>query len=175
MVRTAHGFTLLELMVVVALIGVILVLVMPSVGDGGRQERLLREVKRITALVELVGEESVIKSTMIGLRFGELGYGFVSYDGERWNEVEGDKLLKPHQFDELMELALVVDGYRVDLAQKLTEEEIEEKGVTPHLLFLPSGERTPFELTLRYRNEEAAYLLSVPPMGLAERRHLEAQ
>ena len=169
------GFTLLEVLVVVVLIGIIVTFVVRSVGDGGRQERILREAQRLTALVELVGEESIIKSATIGLKFERGGYLFLFHDGERWQEVERDDLLKPHQLDGMMEMELLVEGYSVDLEQVIPAEVVEERGPQPQVVFLPSGERTPFELALRYQDDESGYLLAVPPLGLAERRRLEAR
>lgn len=174
--RTPHGFTLLELMVVVVLIGIILTFVVGTVGDGGRLERLQREVQRLTALVELVGEESVLKSSVIGMHFEEQGYLFMRYGDGSWEEVQGDNLLKPHQLDGAMEMELLVEGYSVELAKAPQfaggDEEIELK---PQVVFLPSGERTPFELALRYRDDESGYLLNVPPLGGVEQRQLEGQ
>jgi general secretion pathway protein H len=176
MPRTLRGFTLLELMVVVVLIGIILTFVVRSVGDGGRRDRLQREVQRITALVELVGEEAVLKSSVIGMRFEEQGYLFMRYGDGAWEEVEGDELLKPHQIGGAMEMELLVEGYSVDLAREAQPigggEEVELK---PQVVFLPGGERTPFELALRYQDDESGYLLNVPPLGDVEQRQLEGR
>jgi general secretion pathway protein H len=172
--RLQHGFTLLELMVVVVLIGIILTFVVRSVGDGGRSDHIKREVQRISALIELVGEESVLKSSVIGLRFEEQGYAFMRFGDSKWVDIEQDDLLKPHQFDEAMELELLVEGFSVDfdrLTQRAGDED--EAVQKPQVVFLPSGERTPFELALRYEDDESGYLLNVPPLGLVERRRLE--
>ena len=158
----------------VVLIGIIVTFIVRSVGDGGRQERILREVQRLTALVELVGEESIIQSALIGLRFEKGGYFFVLHDGEKWQEVEMDDLLKPHRLDGMMEMELLVEGYSVDLEQELPEEVEQLKGPQPQVVFLPGGERTPFELALRYKDDESGYRLEVPPLGLVARHRLEA-
>ncbi len=174
MTRAQRGFTLLELMVVVVLIGIVLTFVVRSVGDGGRGDRIQREALRIIALVELVGEESVLKSSLIGMRFEKQGYAFMHYDGETWNEIAEDDLLIAHPLDEAMEMELLVEGFSVDLEQAAQpaegEEEPEQK---PQVVFMPSGERTPFELALRYGDDESGFLLSVPPLGNVERRRLE--
>lgn len=162
-----RGFTLLELMVVVVLIGIILTFVVGTVGDGGRSDRIKREVQRIIALVELVGEESVLQSMVIGLRFTEDGYEFMHFEDEKWSAVEDDGLLRRHKLDDSMQLQLQVEGYGIELGGASEEK--------PHILFFPSGERTPFELSLRYEDDESGFELLVPPMGLVEQQRLEAR
>ena len=103
-----HGFTLLELMVVMVLIGIILTFVVGSVGDGGRRDRIQREVQRIASLVDLVGEEAVLKSAIIGLRFVEHGYEFMFYQDKRWQLVGDDELLKHREIDETIVMLLLV-------------------------------------------------------------------
>jgi general secretion pathway protein H len=168
-----RGFTLLELMVVVVLIGIILTFVVGTVGDGGRGDRIKREAQRIIALVELVGEESVLQSRVIGLRFTEDSYEFMHYDGEQWSPVEGDGLLKRHKLDSSMQLQLQVEGYGIELSGET--ESGEESEMKPQIIFLPSGERTPFELSLLYEDDESGFELRAPPIGLVEQQRLEAR
>jgi general secretion pathway protein H len=171
--RAQYGFTLLELMVVVVLIGIILTFVVRSVGDGGRGDRIKREALRLVSLVELVGEESVLQSTVIGLRFFEGGYEFMHFDGENWQAIEEDTLLKQHAIDKAMQLQLLVEGYSIELGER--EGGDEDAELKPQLLFLPSGERTPFELSLRYEDDESGYALRVPPFGVVVQHRLEAR
>ncbi len=174
--RAQRGFTLLELMVVVVLIGIILTFVVRSVGDGGRAERIQREAQRIASLVELVGEEAVLRSAIIGLLFSEQGYEFLHFDAGEWLPEEKDGLLKRRTIDSAVELRLVVEGYGVELRPAPGAREWEgENSPKPQVLFLPSGERTPFELSLRYLDDESGYELNVPPMGAPLQRRLEAQ
>lgn len=169
-----RGFTLLELMVVVVLIGIILTFVVGTVGDGGRGDRVKREAQRIAALVELVGEEAVLHSALIGLRFGEHGYEFMRYRDQQWQEVQGDDLLKPREIDTMLVLQLLVEGFTFDLTTAKPESEAEAE-VKPQVVFLPSGEHTSFELALLYEDDESGYLLRAPPFGAVEQRRLEAQ
>lgn len=170
-----YGFTLLELMVVVVLIGIILTFVVRSVGDGGRSDRIKQEAQRLVALVGLVGEEAVLQSTVIGLRFEENSYAFMRYSEQQWQPVSDDTLLKPHQLDGMMQMQLLVEGFGIELGGEkpdTTGGEVAEE--MPQVVFLSSGERTPFELALRYVDDESGYLLKVPPLGAVERQRLAA-
>ncbi|MEN8170281.1 MAG: type II secretion system minor pseudopilin GspH [Pseudomonadota bacterium] len=171
-----HGFTLLELMVVVVLIGIILTFVVGSVGDGGRGDRIKREAQRLTSLVELVGEEAVLKSSLIGLHFVEHGYEFMRYgDSEQpWQLVRDDGLLRPRELDETMVMRLLVEGFSVELGE-IAHPEKEDAGPKPQIIFMPGGERTAFELSLLYEDDESGFMLSVPPVGPIEQRRMEAR
>lgn len=178
--RAQHGFTLLELMVVIVLIGIILTFVVGTVGDGGRRDRIQREAQRITALVEMVGEEAVLQSSVIGMHFLEHGYEFMRYDGKKWRLIEKDELLRQRTLDSMIEMQLLVEGFRVELeatsAVVEDEDEMEDgeqDGPQPQVVFLSSGERTAFELTLAYEDDESGFLLTVPPLGAVEQRRLQ--
>jgi general secretion pathway protein H len=175
------GFTLLELMVVMVLIGIILTFVVGSVGDGGRGDRIKREAQRIAALVELVGEEAVLRSALSGMRVDEDGYRFlrwVTVDGEdgkqrqEWQAMSEEDLLRPRQIDSLMRLQLTVEGFGITLDSQTPEGE--EGEPPPQVIFMPSGEHTPFELSLRYDDDNSGYLLSAPSLGSVEQRRVEA-
>ena len=177
-----HGFTLLELMVVIVLIGIILTFVVGSVGDGGRRDRIQREAQRITALVEMVGEEAVLQSSVMGMHFLQHGYEFMRYNGQKWKLIEKDELLRPRTLDSMMEMQLLVEGFHIDLeavtpaaASEDEDEDDEKEGPKPQVVFLSSGERSAFELTLLYEDDESGFLLTVPPLGGVEQRWLEGR
>lgn len=144
--RTVGGFTLLELLVVIVLIGVIAGFAALSVGDGGQGERLETEAQRLAALITLAGEEAVLDGRQLGLSMTPEGYRFLEYGEELWEVVESDRLFRARELPAGVAAELVVDGMPVDVKGPVDEENPEV--LKPHLTFSPSGERTPFELTL---------------------------
>jgi general secretion pathway protein H len=159
--RRCRGFTLLELMVVLVIIGIILTFAVLSIGDGGRQDQLEQEARRLQALCSLASEEAVLRSRELGVVLQRHGYAFVDYDGEVWQPLSGDSLFREHTLPESMELKLIIDGLPVELT-----EQPREKEPTPQLLFFSSGERQPFELTVAYRDDPPlAFRLQAPLLG----------
>lgn len=158
-----HGFTLLELLVVLVLMGVILSIAVLSLGDGGRGDQIRQEARRLKALMELAGEEAVLNTTPYGLEVGKDGYRFLRHRDGEWQVLEGDELLRPREWLPDTESRLFLEGHQVEPG---SEEDEEVEGPVPSLIFYPGGERTPFELELAYRNPPLLrQLISGEPFG----------
>lgn len=166
-----RGFTLLELLVVLVLIGIILSFAVLSIGDGGRQDRLKREAQRIQAVLSLAGEEAVLRSLELGVMVQRQGYAFAFFDGDAWQPLADDEMFRDYPLPEEMELSLFMDGLQVILDAQATDKADEP---SPQLLLFSSGERTPFELTLAYRDAPPlAYRLQAPLLGQMELERVE--
>ena len=92
----AAGFTLLELMVVLVLIGIIFTFAVLSFGGDDLAEAMEREAHRLATLVSLANDEAVLRGEELAMRFTEHGYEFMLLTAAGWQSREGDSLLKPH-------------------------------------------------------------------------------
>jgi general secretion pathway protein H len=167
-----RGFTLLELLVVLVLIGIIISFAVLSVGDGGRQANLQQEAQRLQAILSLAGEEAVLRSQEFGVVVRPEGYSIVAYDGEAWQAIGDDEMYREHALLSGAELTLYMDGLQVSLEPLSSRE---EDLIKPQVLLFSSGERTPFELVLAYRDgPPLAYRLSAPVLGPLQLEKVEA-
>lgn len=144
----AGGFTLLELLVVIVLLGILTAGVMLSLGDGGQEARLKQEAQRLQHLLTLASEEAVLQGQEYGLLPYLQGYRFLRLDGAEWVQQE-DSLFRHRHLPEGMGLELYLDGMLIPLPLLLPELE-GEGSPSPLILLLSSGERTPFELGLAW-------------------------
>lgn len=81
------GFTLVELMVVIAIIGVAAGAVVLSMPDP--RPTLAVEAERFAARLTLAREEVVMTNRPVALRADAAGYGFESFDGAVWTPLTG--------------------------------------------------------------------------------------
>ena len=147
--RQGRGFTLLELLVVLVMIGVILGVMMISLGDGGRSDRIRQEGRRIATLFNLLGQEAVLNSAEYGVILEKDSYRFLRFVENDWQPIGGDSMFAEHKLPTDMALSLYMDKLSVSLEPPLLKDDEKPK---PQLLFFSSAERTPFELELAYRD-----------------------
>jgi general secretion pathway protein H len=137
--RAALGFSLIEVLVVVAIVGVLaLVITLSVTGSGERQVR--READRFEALVGQACEQAELGGREIGIVVGDRGYAFRLMAGNDWVDFPAGSPLRPRQWVGGLSVVLTREGRLVDLGGSTD--------ATPQLVCFSSGERTPFALTL---------------------------
>jgi general secretion pathway protein H len=156
-----RGFTLLELMVVLVIIGIILTFVVLSAGGDKRAEQMQREVQRLAALIELASDEAVMRSEQLAIRFTDSSYEFMTLQGNDWQPLSDDRPLRPRTLPEGIEL-------RLELQDNPPPEITAEDSELPQVFLLSSGEMTPFILTLSAPETEQQYLLKASLLGRLE-------
>jgi general secretion pathway protein H len=156
-----HGFTLLELMVVLVIIGVILTFVGLSGGGDSRAEQMQREMQRLVALIEMASEEAVLRSEQLAIRFGETDYEFMLLEANQWSPIGDIPLLRPRELPKGIELHLELQE---NPPPGLEAEEAE----SPQVFLLSSGEMTPFILTLSAPETERRFQVKASLLGQLE-------
>ncbi len=157
---TAAGFTLLELLVVLVIIGIVSSFAVLSIGLTGRDKSLDKESQRLLALMQMASEESVQKTEELGLAIGSDGYHFLRYDYDQnvWQSLEDD-LFRERSLPDDVTLDLVLEGRPIVLDDPSMSDgkdqstadlqDNKDKPKPPQILFLSSGEVSQFTLTLR--------------------------
>lgn len=140
-----RGFTLLELLVVILIIGLISSFAVLSVG--GRDDALREQSRRLVALIRLAGEEAIINATDLALRLRRQGYAFAQLtpDGrlQPLQDEDGGSL-RPRTLPEDIHIRSArINGLEADL------EATEDAQGGAVILLYASGEMTPFEIELQ--------------------------
>jgi general secretion pathway protein H len=154
----SRGFTLIEILVVIIIVGTVLAIVVLSTGLIADDEEILTERTRITALIETVQDEAMMQGREFGLEIMTSAYRFVEFDPltRQWMDVPDDELYRLRDLPEGIEFELYIDDKRIQLnsdPQKFEDPDSTSMTATtqvfvPHLFIFASGEGTAFELRL---------------------------
>jgi len=153
-----QGFTLIELMVVMVLLGLLTSLAVTSIG-GNLARELEVETNRMHALLREAANEAVFTNSEIGVQVSEEGYSFITYDEQEQSwQAASSQILSPQTLPEWLTLEFQREGEAVELPKRKQESEDrefgeEEKVIKPDFMFLSSGEITNFTLTLSLRDD----------------------
>lgn len=82
-----HGFTLIELMVVLTIIGFISAAVVLAMPDP--RGRVIEDADRFAARVAAARDEAVVTARPMGVWVSASGYGFQYRDGAQWVAIDG--------------------------------------------------------------------------------------
>jgi general secretion pathway protein H len=140
------GFTMIEIMVVLVLVGLLASLAVVNLGGGSQQREMTNKIRELYVLMQTASEQAILNNEEIGLVIDEQGYRFVVYD-EREQEwkTESERLFQGRGFPEWMSVALFSEGDIPRLASR-DDEDDEDNRLQPDIVFYSSGETTPFEL-----------------------------
>ncbi len=140
------GFTLLEVLVVVVIIGILTSMAVISVNVLGGDHEMQQEAERLQAILLQTREDAILQSRDIGMRLDETGYEFLAYDGrvERWNAVGDDPLLRERSLPEGLRLSLRLEDRNVQL--KPRQPATDREPIQPQVILQGSGEVVPFDI-----------------------------
>ena len=143
--RTGAGFTLIEVLVVVAIIGLMVAGFVLSLSLAGRDPVLERESDRLFTLLNYAREQAELQTREYGILFQEDGYEFLAYDVQlgQWRSVFEDDALGARKLPEGLDVKLVVETRPVVLRRPADAHD-----KTPQVMIHSDGDLTAFAVTL---------------------------
>lgn len=149
MFRRTQGFTLLELLIVLVILGITISFTVLSFGLKNPQDDLKEQGQRLAALMQLASEESILLGQELALQFDNDGYSFLNLKNDRWLEIENDQIFRTRSLPEHISVELSVAGDDIQ----------NDSSISERIYFLSSGEASPFILSLSSKDTEYRYLL----------------
>lgn len=139
------GFSLIEVLVVIVIISVLISFA--TITFDSEQEKMANEGERLVALMQLASEEVIMNSREYRVVFSNNSYTFEKYDDGEWLEFD-DGVFRSRELPEDFSFDMTLANKEVSL----DSGDEEDKGGLAAILFLSSGEVTPFELVIRGRS-----------------------
>lgn len=143
---------MIELLVALAILGVIAGVLVLSTASGGTEPRLRLETERLQARLNLACERAELTGRDIGLHFGSSMYGF-SQRSRDLMEIQTEPPLAPYTLP---------GGMHLDLPEVELGESLSEK---PLLLCFSSGERTSLTVIVEAGARDPRYRLLIEASG----------
>jgi general secretion pathway protein H len=151
-----RGFTLWELLVVVAIVAITISMMQFSVGLGDQTRDLKRIGKDLGKLFHLLNQEAVFEGHNFAISVQEKGFVVLKYEEGNWTPAE-DSFLSRFKMTESQISELVIESQVIDISPKSDPQ--------PHILILSSGEMTPFEWRIRDKLSQFGILLQGNMLG----------
>ncbi len=134
--RSQLGFTLWELLIVVAIIGLTVSMMQFSIGLSDDTRDLKRVGKDLGKLFHLLNQEAVFENRNYAISVQDAGFLVLEFNEGKWL-VAPDSFFTRIKLTESQLSQLIIDDKIVDTTRKDV--------ALPHILILASGEMTPFE------------------------------
>lgn len=171
------GFTLLEVLVVIALIGLIVSVVQFNFSGKRPEDTLKKASYQFAELFESAANYGLLNNIELGLYINENSYRFLGYDGVKWSELPQQDWLAVKKLPEGVTFKLALDDlpieepllfdssvFKAQSEEYLSFDAIEEakkaekeKQLLPQVYILSGGDITPFSLTFHFTEEASIY------------------
>ncbi|MYE12508.1 MAG: type II secretion system protein GspH [Gammaproteobacteria bacterium] len=138
-----RGFTLLELLVVLGIVGVLAGVVVLNFVGADRERHLQTEAVRLATLVELARTEATMRNARMGLFVEDAEYAFATFDPETGDWLRPEEgPFRPRTAPEGVSFAAAAET----LELPARPEPGRARRALPDILIFASGEQTPFTI-----------------------------
>ena len=151
-----RGFTLWELLIVVAIVAITLSMMQFSMGLGDENRELKRVGKDLGKLFHLLNQEAVFEGRNYAISVQDNGFIVLEFDGGTWTAAN-DSFYARIKMAESQVSELLIEDLLVDISSKEQPD--------PHILILSSGEMTPFEWRIQDQYSQFTIVLQGNLLG----------
>ncbi|MEM7304073.1 MAG: type II secretion system minor pseudopilin GspH [Pseudomonadota bacterium] len=142
LVQANSGFTLFEIVIVVAIFAIMITMATISMGDP-QAKRMKQNSERVATLIQLAKEQAIFNSQDYALSFWESGYAFHTLTENGWAPIDNDRIFRTRNLPDGLQFNLYLEGIKVILKNKDSNK--------PQIFITSDGEISPFKLEITDR------------------------
>ena len=169
------GFTLIELMLVIFIIGLLVSMVRLPALSSSPFELVDKESKKLGVLINMASDRAILKNRQIGLALNEQQYVFLEFIENKWQVISEPPFITeplppnvtvklnlddlPWSEENLLSAVKLIDEEELE---KSSEKSAEERALEfPQIFILSSGEISSFEIEMTYDDfdQEVTFLV----------------
>jgi len=156
-----RGFTLLEILLVILLIGILASAVVLNFSGDTAEEQVNKEAVRFQQVFQFIAETAQLRQQEWGLIVTQNSYAFVYFTDNGWQWVQEPVAAKEYKLPEPVRLQLELEGlpgaeqnllsqleWQQEEQTAFAETPTAERPPLPKVFILSSGEISPFRLSL---------------------------
>ena len=134
------GFTLIEILVVVLIIGIMTGFTLLSFGDFGASRKITMAGEQLVNYVKLTRQQAILASATYGIQIDPLGYQVWHFQAPHsWQPISHESIFKHQSFPKHTVVQLANKGLLM--------------GGSPQIVINPTGDLTPFVLYLGTKSQ----------------------
>jgi len=148
-----QGYTLVELLVVIFIVAVMSSVILLRTGTVSFTRDLEHTTRNLHNYLAITQTQAILQASVLGMQVSQQGYQVYEYSesgGGRWQAITGSSFWRPQTIPSGVVLDLFADYKAMPLPQELRDG-------GPQIIFLPSGELTPFVISLYRENDDDGY------------------
>lgn len=181
-----RGFTLLEVMLVLLLVGILASAVVINFSGNSPEQRLQKETLRFSEVFQFIADAAQLRQQEWGLVVTPEQYAFVYYSADGWQWAQQPAAAKTYKLPDGITLALELEGLPgaeqsllSQLDWQTAAEDSDDETATaapplPQVFLLSSGEISPFRLSFKTEQDLAPIQLTLgTDFGLPLQRYSE--
>jgi general secretion pathway protein H len=134
------GFTLIEILIVIVIVGITLTFALLSFGDFGGERRIIVAAEHFVNYVKLTQQQAILEAGTLGIKLQPTGYQVLRYSSDGlWNQMP-DKSIYAYQ--------------SVPSNAKIEWKSTIKSNKSPNIVINASGDMSPFTVTFTKVNKQ---------------------
>ena len=144
--KNNQGFTLIEILIVLVIIGITFGFALIAFGDFGESRRILFSAEQLVNTLRLAQQQAILETSTLGLRIDNTGYQFLKLQNNtQWRSISDKGVYKMTYFPQDTKITLKTISHT--------------PAGSPAIIITSTGDMTPFTLSFGNNKESNIALL----------------